>query len=131
MSGSRRGAGTSALPDPLAMGLAEQVNAVVRLIPPGRVVSYGDIAALLGIGPRQVGQIMAKGEADLPWWRVTNASGDPPRHLRAAAFAHFADEGMHLKANGLGVPITRYRADLACLADAAEARLGPLPGTSP
>ncbi|WP_370894647.1 MGMT family protein [Janibacter sp. GXQ6167] len=109
------------------MDLAEQVHAVVRLIPPGRVVSYGDIAALLGIGPRQVGQIMAKGATDLPWWRVTSASGDPPRHLREAACAHFAEEGMEVKRNGLGVSIARYRADLPQWADDAEATLGPLP----
>ena len=32
---------------------------VVELIPPGRVVSYGDIAELTGSSPRRVGTIMA------------------------------------------------------------------------
>ena len=41
-----------------AQWLRRAVATVVRLVPPGRVVAYGDIAELLGVGPRQVGRIM-------------------------------------------------------------------------
>ena len=111
--------------------LAEQVYAVAKLVPPGRVVSYGDLAELLGTGPRQIGQAMSQcDEPGVPWWRVTNSYGDPPHHLRERAFAHFAAEDMTIKPNGLGVSMRDYRADLAALADAAEQLLGPLPGMS-
>ena len=57
----------------------EQVIGVVAAIPPGRVMSYGDVAEYLGAGgPRQVGQVMSRSEADLPWWRVIHADGSPP-----------------------------------------------------
>lgn len=44
--------------------LAEQVYAVARLVPPGSVVSYGDIAGMFEINPRQVGSFMAKNPYD-------------------------------------------------------------------
>ncbi len=117
-----------------APDLRSSVYAIVRLIPPGRVVSYGDIAGLLAMSPRMVGRFMAlNGEHDqepetLPWWRVVSSYGDLPAHVREHALLHWEDEGLVRKPNGLGVRIQHYRADLARLADDAEATLGPLPG---
>ena len=56
----------------------ESYYAVIRAIPIGRVMSYGDVAAHAG-RPRQarrVGYALAamKG-GDVPWWRVINAEG--------------------------------------------------------
>lgn len=50
---------------------------IVRAIPKGRVVSYGQVAAYAGIAraARQVGFIMREMEEDVPWWRVVNNSG--------------------------------------------------------
>ncbi|MBC9956370.1 MGMT family protein [Yimella sp. cx-51] len=112
--------------------LRDQAYAIVRLVPPGRVVSYGDIADMLQLNPRSVGRFMSisQPEHELPWWRVTNSYGDPPAHLRDAVFARWADEGISLKTNGIGCRIKHYRVDLAQLADEAEALLGPLPGVS-
>lgn len=58
----------------------ELVYALVRHIPPGRVLSYGRIARLLGVerGARAVGWAMSalKHSAhDVPWHRVVNAQG--------------------------------------------------------
>ncbi|GAB94579.1 alkylated DNA nucleotide flippase Atl1 [Kineosphaera limosa] len=115
-----------------AAWLRRAVAAVVALVPPGRVVSYGDVAELLGVGPRQVGAIMAAGPepgaAQLPWWRVTNAAGTLPVHLLDEAVAHWRAEGTTLRRDNRGVAIRTRRADLPALADAAEAMLGPLPG---
>ena len=55
--------------------LPERVRRAVRRVPPGTVVTYGDIAELVDTGPRQVGRIMATDAADTPWWRVVNAEG--------------------------------------------------------
>lgn len=111
------------------MDLRSSVYAIVALIPSGRAVSYGDIAGMLGMSPRMVGRYLALSQgADLPWWRVVNAAGELPAHVREHALAHWEEEGMSLKPNGLGISIRHYRADLPHLADAAEAQLGPLPG---
>lgn len=114
----------------------EQVLAVARLVPEGRIVSYGDIAALLSMSPRAVGRAMATSDAadasgpPIPWWRVMNSAGDPPPHLLEEAIARFREEGIPLKPGGRGAPIRTHRADLPSLADAAEALLGPLPGAN-
>ncbi len=53
------------------------VYALVAEIPPGKVMSYGQIAALCGHpgAARVVGQIAHFGPSELPWQRVVNASG--------------------------------------------------------
>ncbi len=57
----------------------QRVYAVVRMIPAGRVATYGQIAALAGSSraARGVGVAMrlASGQVDLPWHRVINAQG--------------------------------------------------------
>lgn len=53
------------------------VYAIVAQIPEGRVMTYGDIAALAGhpYAARQVGSIAHYGPEDLPWHRVVNRFG--------------------------------------------------------
>ncbi len=50
---------------------------LVAQIPPGRVMSYGQIAALCGHprAARIVGQIAHWGPPELPWQRVVNKQG--------------------------------------------------------
>ena len=52
---------------------------IVRSVPSGRVVSYGQIATVLGSprAARQVGWAMRslEGAPDFPWWRVLNSQG--------------------------------------------------------
>ena len=109
------------------MTLADDVLVVVGLVPPGHVVAYGDLAELFGTGPRIIGRIMAANDAvDLPWWRVVRADGGMADHLVDKAVPHWREEGIGFLDGR--VRIRRHRADLAALADAAEARLGPLPG---
>lgn len=51
---------------------------VVNMIPYGKVVSYGQVAAYVGIprGARQVGWTLRSLEGeDIPWWRVINNLG--------------------------------------------------------
>lgn len=108
--------------------LVEKVLRAVELVPRGRVVSYGDLAALVGVGPRQVGSIMRLYGSNVTWWRVTNASGDLPAGLRQKAFALWADEDIPVKTNGLGCRIRDHRADLAALATAHAAATADLDG---
>lgn len=55
----------------------DQVYDIVRQIPRGRLMTYGQIAALCG-SPRSariVGQVAHWGPLDLPWQRVVNKTG--------------------------------------------------------
>lgn len=58
-------------------GFAEEVYAVVRSVPPGRVTTYGTISHLLGRlrGARQVGWAMHNCPDDVPAHRVVGAGG--------------------------------------------------------
>ncbi|KNB51825.1 hypothetical protein AC230_16065 [Streptomyces caatingaensis] len=91
---------------------AERVLAVAETIPPGRVMTYGDVAEWLaheeqpdgrpaqGGGPRQVGRVMALYGGAVPWWRVVRADGVllPGHELRA--LAHYREEGTPLRPAG-------------------------------
>lgn len=52
---------------------------VVKAIPYGRVVSYGQVALYIGMprSARQVGWVLngTEGKINLPWWRVINHEG--------------------------------------------------------
>jgi alkylated DNA nucleotide flippase Atl1 len=100
--------------------LVERVLIAVEQVPRGRVVAYGDLAELIGIGPRQVGAVMSRYGSNVTWWRVTSSYGDLPQHLHDEAQPHWAEEGITWKPNGLGCRIADFRADLARLADDYE-----------
>ena len=62
----------------LISSFGERVYQIVASIPEGRVLTYGDIAALAGnaYAARQVGGLAHFGPTDLPWHRVVNRLGD-------------------------------------------------------
>ncbi len=73
----------------------EQVRSVVASIPPGNVLSYGDVAELAGLPtPRLVGRILAEDGGDLPWHRVLRADGAPAEHLRSHQLTLLREEGV-------------------------------------
>lgn|SRR5262245_43938449 len=51
------------------------IYSLVRRIPRGRVLSYGDVGRIIGTGPRQVAAAMRECPAGLPWHRVVGAGG--------------------------------------------------------
>ena len=56
----------------------ERVYELVRRIPSGRVMTYGQIAGMLGEGytPRTVGYVMHGADTEnVPWQRVINSQG--------------------------------------------------------
>ncbi|HKP45084.1 MAG TPA: MGMT family protein [Pyrinomonadaceae bacterium] len=55
----------------------ERVYRIVRSIPRGRVMTYGQLAEILGDGytPRTVGFVMHGSGDETPWHRVINAQG--------------------------------------------------------
>ncbi len=58
-------------------GFKDRVEAVVRQIPRGRVMTYGQLAALCGNAraARIVGGVAHFGDPSLPWQRVVNKQG--------------------------------------------------------
>lgn len=89
----------------------EQVLEVVRRIPPGTVMSYGDVAEFLGAGgPRQVGSAMSRIDG-AAWWRVVHANGSAPPHKEAECRARWRAEGTPLRADGIRVDMRRARWD--------------------
>jgi methylated-DNA-protein-cysteine methyltransferase related protein len=58
----------------------ERVYALVRRVPRGQVVTYGQVALLLGApaAARAVGYALhyLPLDSDVPWWRVINAQGE-------------------------------------------------------
>lgn len=71
-------------------GFQQEVYQVVAMIPPGRVVSYGGVAKIMGRSPgtsRAVGQALSALEYDcryLPWWRVVRDNGMLPKEESAS-----------------------------------------------
>jgi alkylated DNA nucleotide flippase Atl1 len=94
---------------------AEGVLDIVDRIPAGRVLSYGDVAELLGQGgPRQVGAVMSRYGSSVTWWRVIRASGEVPGGLLDEALARWRAEGTALvggAVTGRRVDMTRARWD--------------------
>jgi alkylated DNA nucleotide flippase Atl1 len=79
-------------------GFVDAVLAVVADIPPGHVMTYGDVAATLGTrAARAVGQVMARYGHAVPWWRVVRAGGRPPAGHADRAREHYVDEGVPLR----------------------------------
>lgn len=77
---------------------AERVLEVAERIPPGRVMTYGDVAEWLEEGgPRQVGRVMALYGGGVPWWRVVRSDGVllPGHELRA--LERYREEGTPLR----------------------------------
>ncbi len=65
------------MPGPPDNDYRERVFRIVRSIPRGRVMTYGQIAEILGAGytPRTVGFVMHSSNDKTPWHRVINAQG--------------------------------------------------------
>ena len=87
-------------------GFTESVEALVAQIPGGRVMTYGQLAALCGspMAARVVGVIAHFGDPDLPWQRVVNKKGGLASGYPGGRVAH-AD---HLKAEGIRVSEDYY-----------------------
>jgi methylated-DNA-protein-cysteine methyltransferase-like protein len=92
-----------------------RVYALVRRIPKGRVMTYGQLAVLVEsrLSPRAVGWAMHGCPEGVPWQRVVNASGgtstdrvpDMPMGLQRALLEA---EGIRFRPNGT-IDLTRYR----------------------
>ena len=89
-------------------GLYEQFYQFVRQVPRGKVVSFGQVARMVGKGgARDVGYAMEalSGEGsrqDIPWQRVINSRGKCSLEGTAAEIQRklLMEEGVHFNKNG-------------------------------
>ena len=95
--------------------LVEQILRAVELVPGSSVATYGDIASVVGIGPRHVGNVLARWGHGVPWWRVTNARGELPSSLLNHALQHWDVEGIPVHSSGKGCRLAECRADMVAL----------------
>lgn len=87
----------------------EAVRALVAAIPTGRVTTYGDLAAAVGLtSPRIVGWIMRTDSADLPWHRVIGVSGSPAPHLAQRQLDRLAAEGVPVRDGKVVMRVARW-----------------------
>jgi alkylated DNA nucleotide flippase Atl1 len=78
-----------------AAGLADRILACVESIPPGRVLTYGDVAEYVGSrAPRMVGRVLAQDGGTVPWHRVIRADGSCAEHLYAEQRQRLLEEGV-------------------------------------
>lgn len=105
----------------------ERVLRTIEAIPPGRVAAYGQIGAIVGVGPRLVGRIVRDWGGGVPWWRVTAHNGEVAPPLRTRAFAHWDEEGIVRAPSGRGCRMSEHGADLDALRSAARAAWADLP----
>ena len=92
--------------------LKNKVEAVVSQIPEGRVMTYGQIAALCGNprAARVVGGVAHYGDPNLPWHRVVNKTGG----LASGYHGGRRTQKEHLEAEGVAVQGAEgnYRVDV-------------------
>ena len=88
----------------------QRVEAIVAQIPTGRVMTYGQLAALCGNAraARIVGGIAHFGDSELPWQRVVNKQGGLAAGYPGGRQAH----AQHLMAEGVEVTDDHYVVDM-------------------
>ncbi len=85
----------------------DEVYAVVRGLPRGEVVTYGEVAAEAGRpgAARAVGRILSRSDGTLPWWRVVTASGRLVPGLESEHCRYLRSEGVDVtdrRVRGMG-----------------------------
>jgi len=98
-------AGSGARPTAYARAVLD----VVDRIPAGKVMTYGDVAELMGRGsPRTVGTVLSDHGREVPWQRVVQASGRPAEPHLHEALRLLAAEGCPLRGERVDLAAARW-----------------------
>ncbi len=90
--------------------LPHRILACVESIPPGRVMTYGDVAEYVGSrAPRMVGRVLALDDGSVPWHRVLRADGSCASHLYDEQRGRLLSEGVQFL--GRRVDLATFRWD--------------------
>ena len=96
------------------MSFEHVVYRLVRRVPPGHVVTYGQLAALAGFPrrARAVGRAMRDCPSDVPWHRVVNAQGAISRRPRVSGMLtqriRLEQEGIRLRGGRVLLRLHRW-----------------------
>jgi methylated-DNA-protein-cysteine methyltransferase related protein len=92
---------------------AESVLACVESIPPGRVMTYGDVAEYVGLrSARQVGRVLAGDGGGAPWHRVIRADGSCPAHLYTEQRQRLLSEGVRFLGDRVDLARCRWAGEV-------------------
>jgi methylated-DNA-protein-cysteine methyltransferase-like protein len=90
--------------------LPERILACICSIPPGKVMTYGDVAEFVGASsPRIVGRVLALDDGSVPWHRVLRANGSLAEHLYTEQRQRLLAEGVRFR--GEKVELAAFRWD--------------------
>ncbi len=105
--------------------LLESVHTRVRLIPPGQVMSYGQVGDEVGCSAREAGYAMNQAaDDDVPWQRVVGSDGylrigRRSPHLMQKQRELLEAEGVTFKPNGC-VDMKKHQVGVVGKADVPE-----------
>jgi methylated-DNA-protein-cysteine methyltransferase related protein len=107
--------GDESVKETLIPTFADKAKWIIKKIPRGKVVTYGQVAALAGnpLGARQVAWVLHSSSRKdrLPWHRVINIFGRislAPGHGRETQKALLIKEGLRFSRDG-SIDLNRYR----------------------
>lgn len=88
---------------------AALVLAAVDRIPPGRVMSYGDVAEYVGSGSaRAVGAVLSRHGHEVPWQRVVLSTGEPAPASPVEALRLLRSEGVPMRGERVDMDRARW-----------------------
>lgn len=89
--------------------LAHRILACVESIPPGWVMTYGDVAEYAGAASaRIVGRVLALDDGSVPWHRVLRADGTLAEHLYAEQRQRLLSEGVRFRGDKVDLVAHRW-----------------------
>jgi alkylated DNA nucleotide flippase Atl1 len=89
--------------------LAHRILACVESIPPGRVMTYGDVAEFVGASSaRIVGRVLALDDGSVPWHRVLRADGSLAEHIYTEQRQRLLSEGVRFKGDRVDLAAHRW-----------------------
>lgn len=91
------------------MSLSQRILECVEAIPPGRVMSYADVAEYVGTrAARNVGRVLAADGGTVNWHRVLRSDGTCAEHLRAEQLARLRAEGVPIRGERVDLTAARW-----------------------
>jgi alkylated DNA nucleotide flippase Atl1 len=89
--------------------LAQRILACIESIPPGRVMTYGDVAEYVGApSARIVGRVLAHDDGSVPWHRVMRADGSLAEHLYTEQRQRLLAEGVRFRGDRVDLRSFRW-----------------------
>lgn len=90
-------------------GYAERILSCIAAIPPGRVMTYGDVAEFAGTrSARTVGRVLARDGGEVPWHRVLRSDGSLADHLYTEQRQRLLTEGVRFVGQKVDLAAARW-----------------------